>query len=401
VTGNYPSPAYPNRGTFVRQLVEAVAEQGVRCTVIHPGKLNEWWRERCAAKHRGGTSEAGVNVCRPLTLSLSNRRLGSFNTFTLTHASFQRAVWRALRCQSETPDAVYGHFLYPAGAAAVWAAQRIKRPGFVAVGEGTFWTLRPFGVRRAQRDFSSMTGAIAVSSVLQRQLVAEVGFPAARVAVFPNGVDLRKFHPRARVAMRRKHGLPEDKFLVIYVGNFIEPKGVSRVAEAINDWQGVAGIFVGAGPRAPRIPNLAYCGRVPHEQVPELLSAADCFVLPSDVEGSSNATLEAMACGVPVVVSDLEFNDELVKHEVTGLRVLPSDVHSIRDRIRMLMVEEGLRNRLVEAALRKAASLEIGQRAASIVAWMARMASAAFDSSGGRQTCVAGEDVRVKTDWND
>ncbi|MCZ7637770.1 MAG: glycosyltransferase [Verrucomicrobia bacterium] len=377
VTGNFPSRAHPNHGTFVRQLADAIAEQGVQCTVIHPRKLHTWWRERRQDPTAGAGVGLGVRVHRPVTLSVSNRQLGSFNTFAVTHYAFRRAAWRVLSRLPAKPDAVYGHFLYSAGATAVWAAQRLGRPGFVAVGEGTFWTLRPLGIERAKRDFAGMTGAVAVSSVLQRRLIRELGFPSEKVAVFPNGVDRRRFHPRDRLAMRRKHGLPEDRFLVIYVGNFIAPKGVQRVAAALDGLEGVSGVFVGSGPLTPKIPNLAFCGRVPHEQVPELLSAADCFVLPSDVEGSSNATLEAMACGLPVIVSDGEFNDDLVRQGITGLRVAHKDIEAIRGAIGRLSSDPALRQRLGAAAAQHGAELEIGRRAAGILAWMGGLAAEA------------------------
>ncbi|MCB9911377.1 MAG: glycosyltransferase [Verrucomicrobiales bacterium] len=377
VTGLYPSGAHPNRGTFVHQLVDAVAGQGVRCTVIHPLKLHEWWRERGSGS--GGTP--GVRVHRPVTLSVSNRQIGGFNTFSLTHMAFQRAVWRSLQRFPSKPDAIYGHFLYSGGAAAVWAGQRLGRPGFVAVGEGTFWTLRPLGVERAKRDFAGMQGALAVSRELQRRLIEELEFDPEKTAAFPNGVDLRTFQPRDREAMRRKHGLPEDQFLVIYVGNFIQPKGVQRVAQALDGMPGVAGMFVGSGPLKPELPNLAFCGRVPHQQVPELLAAADCFILPSDVEGSSNATLEAMACGLPVIVSDRPFNRDLCDPECAVL-VDPEDVAGIRRAIQRLQGEGVTRERLARAAVARAAGFDIRQRARNILQWMSRLAGASGYRNG-------------------
>jgi glycosyltransferase involved in cell wall biosynthesis len=369
VVSGYPCARHPYSGTFVRQLVEAVAQQGVRCTVIHPQKLHEWLGDRFRPKARAVTARDAVEVLRPPTLSLSNKRMGPLNTFTITHAAFQRSVGRALRRMPSLPDAVYGHFLYSAGATAIWAGCRLGRPGFVAVGEGTFWTLRPFGYERARRDFALMTGAVAVSSLLRRRLIGELGFPPERVGVFPNGVDLRKFYPRDRLAMRRKHGLPEDRFLVIYVGNFIEPKGVRRVAEAVDGLPGVAGVFVGSGPLAPQIGNRAFCGRVAHEVVPELLSAADCFVLPSDVEGSSNATVEAMACGLPVVVSAGEFNDDLFLTPV-GRRVPPTDVAALRLAIQELQAQPALRATLAAEALTQARKLDVEERARGVLRFL-------------------------------
>ncbi len=373
ITSHYPTRLHPNKGTFVRQLVDAFAEQQVRCTVIYPWRLHDWLRERAHELVCDAKSTDETKILRPLTLSLSNRQLGAFNTYALTYASFRHAAWRALKSANGKPDAVYGHFMYPNGATAVWAGQRLGCPGFVAVGEGTFWTLEPLGLKRARRDLSPMAGAIAVSSLLGKGLVEELRLPADHVAVFPNGVDRRKFYPRDRLDMRRKHGLPEDHFLVIYVGNFIEPKGVRRAAAAIDGLPGVSGVFIGSGPAAPRIHNLAFCGKVPHEVVPEFLSAADCFLLPSDAEGSSNATLEAMACGLPAVVSARPFNADICDAN-TARMVDPSDVSAIRETILELHHNPALRQHLADAATSKAAQYDIQVRARRVLDWMeARM----------------------------
>ncbi len=373
VTGNYPSPAHPNRGTFVQQLVVAMVGLGLRCTVIHPWKLHEWVRERQMPQVHRPT--CGVQVIRPLTLSLSNRRVGNMNTFALTHRQFRRAVWRGLGNLDAKPDALYGHFLYSAGEAAVWAGRKLEIPRFVAVGEGNLWTVKPLGVERARVDFKLLTGVLAVSSPLKRRLQSELMIPAAKIQVFPNGVDLDTFRPRPRDAMRQKYGFPRDSFLVIYVGNFIEPKGVQRVAAAIDGVPGIGGIFVGSGPLRPQVSNVVFCDRVPHELVPELLSAADCFVLPSDVEGSSNATLEALACGLPVVISDGEFNDDIVNDEV-AVRVDHDDIGAIRSAILRLRDNPHLRARMSEAAEAHARQFDVKGRARAILQWMDGLAAA-------------------------
>lgn len=369
ITGNYPSPAHPNRGTFVRQLVEAIAGLGTRCTVIHPWKLHEWLLERRLAVGCGA-SMGGVHLVRPLMLSLSNRGVAGLNTFALTHREFRRAVLGAIKRQKVKPDAVYGHFLYSAGEVAVWAGRRLGIPRFVAVGEGTFWTVKPLGVPRARRDFQHATGILAVSTVLKRRLEEDLGIPSEKIGVFPNGVDLDTFAPKPRAAMRQKFGLPADAFLVIYVGNFIESKGAQRVAAAIDGQAGLGGIFVGSGPVQPRASNVVFCGRVQHALVPELLSAANCFVLPSDVEGSSNATIEAMACGLPLVVSDGEYNDDIVNEEV-AIRVRHDDINAIRSAISRLFEDSTLRGRMSMAATSHAQGFDIRERARRILRWMA------------------------------
>lgn len=382
VVGNYPSRAHPNRGTFVRQLVEAVARRGVDCTVIHPWKLHEWVRER-AREPRTPLAEMRVRLCRPLTLSLSNRRWGPWNTYGLTLRNFRRAVWRVLRQLPEKPVALYGHFLYPSGSTAVWAGKRMGRPAFVAVGESFdegspgLWSLESVGVDAARRQLAGAAGFVAVSSLLRAQLKRELGLPEESIRVFPNGVDPRCFWPRDRRAMRQKHGLPEDRFLLAYVGVFDERKGVQRVCRAMQGLPGVSGIFVGQGPQPPAGDQVAFCGRVPHEQVPELLSAADCFVLPSLAEGSSNATLEAMACGLPVMVSDRAFNRDICDADSAWM-IDPQDVAAIREGIVRWRDDPAARNRFARAALARAAAFDVQRRAQRILEWMAqRIASQA------------------------
>lgn len=380
VTGNFPSRAHPNHGTFVRQLVDAIAQQGVQCTVIHPRKLHTWWRERREDPTAGAGVGPGVRVHRPVTLSVSNRQLGPFNTFAVTHYAFQRAAWRVLNRLPAKPDAVYGHFLYSAGATAVWAAQRLGRPGFVAVGESFdegedgLWTLRMFSGHRVRGDFAKTLGFVAVSTFLRDQLIKELGIEPSRIVVFPNGVDCRRFYPRDRLAMRRKYGLPEARFLVVFVGGFEERKGVQRVCAALEGLPEVGGIFVGDGRLRPVGPQVCFCGRVAHELVPELLSAADAFVLPSRAEGSSNATLEAMACGLPVVVSDRAFNRDIC-NATTALLVAPDDVKRIRAAVSALVNSSELRAGLAGAALSAARGFGIQERAHGILRWMAARAT--------------------------
>ena len=371
ITTNYPSPLQPAFGTFVEQFVRAVARRGMECTVICPTAIHRWTKERLffCGRASGPPEDASVRVFRPPFLSLSSRQLGPINTMVATQWLFQRATLRVMRRLDPKPDIVYGHFLYSGGAAAVEIGKRMAIPSFVAVGEGTFWSVEPLGFARAKRDFQGARGVLAVSSVLRRRLIAELDIPDGKIGVFPNGIDPGLFYPRNRHDMRKKCGLPLDTFIVVYVGNFLAEKGVAQVAKAIAPLDGVGGVFVGSGPVEPTGRGVLFQGTVAHSRVAELLSAADVFVLPSIVEGSSNATVEAMACGLPVIVSAGEFNDDIVD-DACAIRVDPMDVSAVRRAIELLRADPARRERMAAAALRKAASLDIDRRARSILAWI-------------------------------
>lgn len=99
---------------------------------------------------------------------------------------------------------------------------------------------------------------------------------------------------------RRKLGINDEDFVIIYVGAFIERKGNKRVDEAVADLSNVKTIYIGSGEFTPRS-NCVFCGTVEHDLVPTYLSAADIFVLPTTGEGCCNAIVEAICCGLPMI----------------------------------------------------------------------------------------------------
>jgi glycosyltransferase involved in cell wall biosynthesis len=375
ITGGYPSPALPTHTPFVRQFAHAMARQGVKCTVIHPVAVHK------AVNRQGfpfrSIEQAGdsrtIEVMRPPFFSLSARksftRFARLNPGLITLWTFTRAVKSTLKQMAIRPDALYGHFLYLAGAAAVKAGEKLEIPAFPCVGEGEFWTVAKFGKARSKQDIKVAKGFIANSSLLKRMLHDEIEVPLTKIGVFPNGVDRKLFFHRNRVLMRKKYKMASELCLVAFVGNYLFKKGPVRVAEAISGMKGVGGIFMGSGSCPPKGKNIVFKQRVQHHQVPELLSAADIFVLPTLVEGSSNAIVEAMACGLPIVSSKGTFNDDLLTDEMS-IRVDPLDVCEIRNAIRTLRDDSELRARMAVAALRQSRQFDINDRTRQILNFM-------------------------------
>ncbi len=128
-------------------------------------------------------------------------------------------------------------------------------------------------------------------------------------------------------------------------------------------------MFIGDGPLRPNGDHVVFCGKVPHDEVPELLCAADVFVLPSRAEGCSNAILEALACGLPVVASARPFNEAICDAETARL-VDPESIAEIREAILCLQNDPALRQRLANAALSRAGNFDIRIRARRILVWM-------------------------------
>ncbi|MDQ2802329.1 MAG: glycosyltransferase, partial [Pseudomonadota bacterium] len=149
-----------------------------------------------------------------------------------------------------------------------------------------------------------------------------------KVSVLRNGVDTAAFRPPDdRAALRAALGVTRPT--VISVGHLVERKGHHLVIEALASLPGCKLIVVGEGPERPRltqlIARLGLDGRVrllgerPHAELPGLYGAADVLVLASSREGWANVLLEAMACGTPVVASNIWGNPEVVRSRDAGL----------------------------------------------------------------------------------
>jgi teichuronic acid biosynthesis glycosyltransferase TuaC len=155
-------------------------------------------------------------------------------------------------------------------------------------------------------------GLVAVSNGL-RQRLAELGISADRVRVLRNGVDLSLFRPYDREAARQKLGFARPT--VLAVGNLVALKRHNLMIEALPQLPEIELVIVGEGSERPAIENLVrkrrvadrvrLLGRVPQDYLPEMYSAADLLLLVSSHEGWPNVLLESMACGTPVVVSEI------------------------------------------------------------------------------------------------
>jgi len=367
----YPCNLHPTWHVFVQQIAHSFARQGVEVVVINPLAVHRGLLGRDPFRTVEDAGEgAAVTIFRPRFLSMSSRQIGNWNSLRLTQSGIRGAAARVLqRHFTKPPDALYGHFMYPAGAVAVSLGKEMSIPSFPAAGEISLDTVDHLGVNVARCELQQATGFIANSSYLARLMRERLEIGSRRIGVFPNGVNRRRFFPRDRSAMRLKYGLPPDRLLVAFVGNFEPRKGALRVVEAVRDVEGVAAIFMGSGDERPAGDNVLFCGRVPHKQIPELLSASDVFVLPTTDEGCCNAIVEAMACGLPIVSSTGAFNDDILDDSFS-MRVDPLDVPAIRGSITRLRDDRATRETMGRAALEWSAGFDIDSRASRILEFM-------------------------------
>ena len=176
------------------------------------------------------------------------------------------------------------------------------------------------------------------------------------------------FRKLDKLECREKLGIPSHVFIIAFVGAYKTNKGADRLSEAIKliSGQTVYSFFIGSGNVAPSAPNMLFEGRLLQHQIPIYLNAADVFVLPTLAEGCCNAILEAMACGLPIISSNLPFNWDIL-NDKNSILIDPNNINQIADAIQRLRDSPKLRSEMSEEALKTVRDLTIDKRAKRIL----------------------------------
>ena len=374
ITDGYPTPVDPGTFVFVDQLVSAWADQGTDVSVIYPipffVELFDKKRFYKSVWEKKTLKGSTIKVFSPRLFRVADKKIGFLETRDLSYHSFQRAVERTIKKLPVEPDALYGHFL-PPGCHAGDIGQRMDIPAFCAFGESSLWSIEGNDMEKTRNSLSKLTGMVSVSSENKRVLIDEHLYREKDIEVFPNGVDHSLFRPQNKKEIRAKHGFPENAFIGIYTGSFNQDKGVLRAQEAAIRSGNTFMIYIGGGQLKPEGENILFQGRLSHDKLPEYLSAADFFILPTKAEGCCNAIVEAIACGLPVVSANGAYNDDILTDEYS-IRTDPEDITAMAEAIRILRDNPDRRERMAQAAGKASLKFDIEQRASAILDFMKR-----------------------------
>jgi glycosyltransferase involved in cell wall biosynthesis len=171
---------------------------------------------------------------------------------------------------------------------------------------------------------------------------------SSKISVIPNGVDTDFFKPSNM----------KDPNLVTWVGRLVPEKGVLYLLKAVHEVRKVRAsarlVLVGDGPFKAELQQFAdalglgdrvqFVGALSRIEVAKLLSMSSVFVFPSLKEGLPSSVMEAMACGVPVVGSDIPGVSDVVVQGETGLLVRPKNSEALANAILTLMNDENMQN---------------------------------------------------------
>ncbi len=368
--GIYPNPVDPYRNVFFQNLIFSFADQGIKCTVIMPVSITHYKEKtKLIPLETVYSTKSGnkVHVYYPRCLTYSSKKIGSWNTGQLSEYSFQRCAIRQAKKLNEKYDCVYGHFFLEGGLAAIAVGRTLGIPSYIAYGECDYESevRQRFRDLRA-RDVKGLRGLISVSSDNSRELRTISILDNIPILLAPNSIDPELFHPMEKNKCREHFGIESDRFIVGFVGGFIERKGDKRILAAIEPLDDVYGAFAGKGDEEPCGSKVVFCQPLRHEEIPAFLNACDVFALPTLSEGCCNSTIEAMACGLPVISSDLPFNHDIL-NETNSILIDPMNIDEIRDAIIKMKNDKKLRQKLSQGALETAKQLTIEARAYNIL----------------------------------
>lgn len=218
----------------------------------------------------------------------------------------------------------------------------------------------PITERIEKYNLQTASLIVVVSKSLKENLMAE-GVPGEKILVNPNGVDLDRFNGVDAAAMREKYQF-EDKFVFGFIGTFGEWHGVLELGKAIVDFYNrfpehrdkTRFLIIGEGKlykafreiiaQSP-CPDYVVCtGKTRQHDSPALLMACDAFLSPhiqnpdgTKFFGSPTKLFEYMACGKPIIASDLDQIGDILTHNQTALLCPPGDIKTLSDTMNYLL----------------------------------------------------------------
>jgi glycosyltransferase involved in cell wall biosynthesis len=342
----YPNAARPAHGIFVEtRLRELLASGQVQSTVVAPVPWFPFTHAAFgayAAQARAPRAEArnGIEVLHPRFPALP--KIG----MTLAPFLLYRAVLPLVeRLRREHGfDLIDAHYFYPDGVAAAMLGRRLGVP-VVITARGTDVNLiaQHRIPRRMIRWAASQAGAVVAVSQALKEKLAALGVERERIHVLRNGVDLELFHPEGRDEVRA--GLELRRPTLLSVGNLLAFKGHGVVIEALSLLQEYELVIAGDGPDRAAFEALArecgvsgrvrFTGSLSQQDLRRHYCAADALVLASSREGWPNVLLEAMACGTPVIATEVGGVPEIVTSRSAGAvvkeRSAPALARAVRE----------------------------------------------------------------------
>jgi teichuronic acid biosynthesis glycosyltransferase TuaC len=344
----FPNAAKPHHGIFTETtLRHQLATGEVQAKVVAPipwfpfrhdifGEYGQF------AKAPKVETRIGVEVFHPRYLVLP--KVGMHITpFTIARSA--KATIGRILDEGYDFDVIDAHYFYPDGVAAALLGRYFRKPVVIsALGTDINLILQdPIARRMILWAGKQSAAMITVCEALKTEMV-KFGMDGSRITPLRNGVDLELFRPVERETTRKKLGM--DHFTLLSVGYLDPRKGHDHIISALPELPDVRLMIAGSGPDRKKLEGLAiaagvadrvtFLGPLPQKTLREYFGAADALVLASSREGWANVLLEAMACGTPVVASNVWGTPEVVCSPAAGVLMPSRTPQGVADGVRQL-----------------------------------------------------------------
>jgi glycosyltransferase involved in cell wall biosynthesis len=344
----FPNAERPNHGIFVETRLRHLVESGeVESLVVAPVPWFPFKNARLDpyAKFARVPQEevrSGLKILHPRYPVIP--KVGMTIAPYLLAAAAKPTIGRLID-EGYDFDVIDAHYFYPDGVAAVMLGKYFKKP-VVVTARGSDITLIPrYRLPRKLIVWAARNAeeTITVCQALKSEMKS-LGIVGDRITPLRNGVDLQMFRPLDRTQLREHMGL--DCFTLLSVGNLVPLKGHDMIIGALPLLPDVRLLIVGTGQERRRLEEHAkilkvldrvtFLGALPQAQLKDYYSAVDVLVLASKSEGWANVLLESMACGTPVVASNVWGTPEVVTSPDAGVLMKERSVKGLTEAVQSL-----------------------------------------------------------------
>ncbi len=348
LTNAYPDFELSNRGVFIKQMGSFLREGGYHITVVTP----KIYRKSAYAEAQGSTKVYRFPFFARDKLLIEYRRVPYFRMLLYYISGFFVTVYAVLRKRC---DLIHVHWAIPTGLIGVWAGKLLKKPVVVTVHGSDF--------RMATERFSFLTriflyvcrqaNQIICVSELQKREIQKMGVKAEKISTIPMGIDQRfseAGRKRGQKSSDQSHKVLSNRnLLALYNVSLL----IRTVPEVIKEEPRTEFLIAGDGSDRKNLEKEAcslnlgssvqFLGRVPHEEMPDLLSQADIYVSTSPCDGTSVSLLEAMGSGAFPIVTDIPSNREWISNGENGFLVPIDEEKPLAEKILEAIRDQHLR----------------------------------------------------------
>lgn len=319
----YPSLYKPNYGAFVYNLIQQFGKDN-NVVIISPFNLKNLF-----LKKQVTYGNENCTVLRPYFISLGNKKILNIDFGKISHWFIKKAYNRALKKISK-PDIVYTHFLNNA----YYSLEYVKNnsvPLFVASGESSYD--RYLNIE----DLDPYVHQYIAVSYVNQEALLKLGVDKNKINLIPNAVNYDVFKPINGNLIRKQYNIPKEKFVVGFIGHFIERKGPNRIIQALLQLNNPNIHLICVGNGGELIDNnfTTILEPMPNFKLNEIFNLMDVFVLPTLSEGHCNVIEEAKAACIPII-SSKGTSVEYQLSENIGILLNPKNITEIGDAINYL-----------------------------------------------------------------